>query len=507
MGTYSVKNLLIRADGNSQIGTGHVMRCLALAQAWQEAQDTAHFVLANPMPALEARLLAEGMPIYHITTPPGSSGDAEQTVTLAQQIKTEWLIVDGYHFDTAYQQAVKAAGLRLLFIDDYGHANHYHADLVLNQNIYANESIYANRKADTRLLLGPRYALLRCEFWPWRNWRREIPAVARKVLVTLGGTDSDNVTRKVIQALSQIQLEAWEAVVVVGGSNPHWDTLQAAVAHSTPAIRLERNVKEMPSLMAWADLAISAGGSTCLELAFMGLPNLILILADNQQLVAKGLDTVGVSINLGDAVNLAPIVLAQALTEMALAPEQRAVMARRGQELVDGFGAARIVREMQNHNKLALRPVQADDCHLIWEWVNDPATRANSFSTAPIPWERHRNWFMTKLADPQSRFYLALDSVAAPIGQIRYQIEGQTAVVSVSLAPNQRGRGYSDQIIQLASQQIFENTAVKLIHAYIKPDNVASIRAFTKAGFVSGGTTEMEGHSALHFVLRKGVSL
>jgi RimJ/RimL family protein N-acetyltransferase len=162
----------------------------------------------------------------------------------------------------------------------------------------------------------------------------------------------------------------------------------------------------------------------------------------------------------------------------------------------------RIVQEMQSYG-LTLRPVQADDCHLIWQWANDSTTRASSFSTQPISWERHLAWFTTKLADPQSRYYLALDATATPIGQIRYQIDGQFATVSVSLAPDQRGRGYGHQIIWLASQQLFENTSVKLIHAYVKPDNIASMRAFTRAGFTDNGITEMRGHSAVHFVLRK----
>ena len=132
--------------------------------------------------------------------------------------------------------------------------------------------MYANREAHTRLLLGTRYVLLRREFWPWRGWRREIPAVARKVLVTLGGGDPDNVTLKVIRALAQVEIEGLEAVVVVGPANPHLEELQAAVKDTPHPIRLESNVTNMPELMAWADVAITAGGSTCWETAFMGLP-------------------------------------------------------------------------------------------------------------------------------------------------------------------------------------------------------------------------------------------
>lgn len=497
-----MKPLLIRADASTQIGTGHVMRCLALAQAWQDAGGTAYFIVANFTPAIETRLCNEGFNVHYLNTQSGSADDAEQTIILARQIKATWVVVDGYHFGAAYQQAMKQAGLRLLVLDDYGHANHYYADLVLNQNIYTEASLYVNREPYTNLLLGTQYALLRREFWPWRGWRREIEPVAHKVLVTLGGADPDNVTLKVIQALGQPRFEDLEAVVAVGNSNPHWETLLAAVKQAKLAIRLERNVTNMPELMAWADMAISAGGSTCWELAFMGLPHLILILADNQQKTAMGLDSAKAAINLGDAAILSSVDVANALTELVSRSERWIVCAQRGQELVDGYGSARVVQQMNIH-ALTLRPVQFEDNHLIWEWANDPATRLNSFSSELITWESHLVWFKAKLADPQHVFYLALDAAATPIGQIRYKLNGQQAVVSMSLALNQRGHGYGSQVIRLASERIFEEGIIKQIHAYVKPANLASIQAFTKAGFVNEGLIEIEGCQALHLVRQK----
>ncbi|MCK6626368.1 MAG: UDP-2,4-diacetamido-2,4,6-trideoxy-beta-L-altropyranose hydrolase [Anaerolineae bacterium] len=494
-------HLLIRADGNSTIGAGHLMRCLALGQAWQEAGGTVNFAVTKAPPALEKRLCQETMGVNQLTELPGSPQDAMQTISLAQKLNAKWVVVDGYHFDAAYQQALKQADLRLLVVDDYGHASHYSADLVLNQNMYAHESLYTSREPFTQLLLGSKYVLLRREFWSWRGWRREIAPLARKVLVTLGGADPDNVTLKVIQALRQTKLEGLQAVVVVGSSNPHWETLRAAVGHSSPSFRLERDVTDMPALMAWADLAISAGGSTCWELAFMGLPSLVLILADNQRRVAEGLDAAGVAFNLGHPTNLSPAALANALHALAHQAEQRTVSARRGQELIDGCGAARVAQQMRTCD-LTFRPVQAEDCRLIWEWANDPSTRANSFSSEPISWEAHLTWFKAKLADPQCRFYLVL-AAGEPAGQIRYQLEGEEAVVSVGLAPNQRGRGYGSQIIRLVSQQLLANGVTRLIHAYVKPDNAASLGAFSKAGFVAQGVTEIQGSQAIPLVLRR----
>ncbi|NEO02722.1 MAG: UDP-2,4-diacetamido-2,4,6-trideoxy-beta-L-altropyranose hydrolase, partial [Moorea sp. SIO3I7] len=157
----------------------------------------------------------------------------------------------------------------------------------------------------------------------------------------------DNVTLKVIQALQQVKVEGLEAVVVVGGSNPNYEQLQAAVHDSGTAITLKYNVKNMPELMAWADIAIAAGGSTGWELAFMGLPGIILIVAKNQEEVASKLSELGVVTNFGwhHLVNKSDI--SEALTYLCISSEQRGLMSQAGIETVDGYGGSRVISFMK----------------------------------------------------------------------------------------------------------------------------------------------------------------
>ncbi|NEO67394.1 MAG: UDP-2,4-diacetamido-2,4,6-trideoxy-beta-L-altropyranose hydrolase, partial [Moorea sp. SIO4G2] len=257
---------------------------------------------------------------------------------------------DGYHFGSDYQRVIKDAGLRLLFIDDYGHAAHYWADLVLNQNVYAHEGLYAKRESYTQLLLGTQYTLLRKEFWPWQGWQRQIPTVARKVLVTLGGADPDNVTLKVIQALQQVKIERLEAVVVVGGSNPHYEQLQAAVHDSGAAITLKYNVTNMPELMAWADVGISGGGSTTWEMAFMGTPNLVITLTDSQKMSVKNLHSIQVCIDLGWHEDVSRVQIAESLKQLLLTSNLRIILIEKGHSLIDGQGSSRVVYRIINVN-------------------------------------------------------------------------------------------------------------------------------------------------------------
>ena len=340
--------LVIRANASTQIGTGHVMRCLALAQAWQDKGGEAIFVLAsNKSSALGNRLLSEGMQVVYLLVETGSDEDANQTVDFAQKFNAQWIVVDGYHFGAKYQKVIKDFGIRLLVFDDYGHAEHYYADIVLNQNIAVHsEDLYHSREAYTHLFLGTKYALLRREFWQWRDWQRAINPIARKLLVTLGGSDPENVTLKVIQALDRLNRDDLEVIVVIGGSNPHYEVLQKEVTDSRLSISLQRNVSNMPELIAWADLAIAAGGSTNWELAFMGLPSLVITIADNQKAIAAELDRQGVIINLGWHQDVTIDKIGVAVQKLIGDHDKRETMSKEGQKLVDGNGTRRVVSSM-----------------------------------------------------------------------------------------------------------------------------------------------------------------
>ena len=343
-----IKNLVIRADASVQIGTGHVMRCFALAQVWQEQGGQAIFVFANKSAALEDRLLLEGMQVIYLSVEAGSSEDAKQTGDFARKFNTQWIVVDGYQFGTEYQKNIKNFGLNLLFIDDYGHADHYYADLVLNQNISANIDLYPSREIYTKLLLGTQYILLRREFWQWRGWQRETKAIANNLLITLGGSDPDNVTLKVLQALRLIRSNNLEIIIVIGGSNPHFEILQNKIADSNLIISLKQNVQNMPELMAWADIAIAAGGSTSWELAFMGLPSLVISLADNQIAIAEKLNIHQIIDYLGWHEHIQIKQVSQAVQDFIGDCAKREQMSLKGRKLVNGNGLQLVIAEMSN---------------------------------------------------------------------------------------------------------------------------------------------------------------
>jgi UDP-2,4-diacetamido-2,4,6-trideoxy-beta-L-altropyranose hydrolase len=341
-----MRNLLIRADASPHIGTGHVMRCLALAQAWQLRGGDAVFVTHCSSNGLRRRLSDEGFKIVALKRPYPDPGDWKASSNVLAAHPGAWVVLDGYHLDSAYQRLVKEAGHPVLVIDDMAHLDYYYGDLLLNQNIHAEQLKYSCGP-HTRLLLGTRYVLLRREFWPWDGWQRKISQVANRVLVTLGGADRDNQTLKVIQALRQVEVSDLEATVVVGVDNPHLGELEATTRYSPFEIRFLHNASNMPALMAGVDVAVSSGGTTCWELAFMGLPFLTMVIAPNQKEIAESLAKTGIALNCGWFSSCSPEDLAENLTAMIKDSGLRKCFSQRGKKLVDGQGSARILDLME----------------------------------------------------------------------------------------------------------------------------------------------------------------
>jgi UDP-2,4-diacetamido-2,4,6-trideoxy-beta-L-altropyranose hydrolase len=291
--------------------------------------------------------LKESVETSTISAPPGTEEDVSQTIELARQLAAAWVVVDGYQFGADYQRTLKSAGFKILFLDDYGHAGDYCADLLLNQNVSADESAYERREPYTRLLLGPRYCLLRREFNGWRGWRRQVAPSGHRVLVTMGGSDPENVTERAVAALNLIEDDKLEATVVVGGSNARSELLERTVAgFGKKKIVVRRDVSNMAELMEWADVAVSGAGSTCWEMCQLGLPALLFDLAENQTPVARELDRRGCSIHLGGPREVSSDELAGRIERLLRSREDREAMSLRCQDLVDGEGATRVVAAM-----------------------------------------------------------------------------------------------------------------------------------------------------------------
>lgn len=497
--------LIIRADASVSMGTGHIMRMIALAQAWQDQGGKAIFLTAEITPALEARLKEEGFSLEKIHATPGSAEDLDATCAQitshsSQSNASIPVALDGYQFDADFQLGLKNAGCRLLVMDDYGHADFYHADWILNQNISAKEGFYQNRSSDSKLLLGTKYALLRREFLKYQGWKREIPEIAKNVLVTLGGADPENITQCVVEALSNFDIEAR---IVVESSNPHLLKLRQRVSELSlkPAhFELIENAKNMPELMAWADLAIAAWGSTTWELAFMGLPSLFVILEENQVSLARQLEKVGFGICLGKNEELEIQELIMQITNLKNQYLVRKEFSRKGRELVEGNGASLVTLELCQY-PLKYRIATLDDIYLLWDWVNDPEVRSSAFNSSPIPFDEHVKWYKSKLEDKNCNILIICNYLNEPIGQVRFEFYGKDAIVDFSVSKKYRGKGYSKEVLKIGINSLSEKGKGYCVKAYVKKDNIKSQKVFKALGFLSGGEVTINGFQSLSYFL------
>ncbi len=353
--------IVLRADAGPSIGIGHAMRCLALGQAWRDRSARVVFATREGAPGVEAKMRAEGIEVLRVADL-GGAQSLRELGRLALEVRAAWTVVDGAPVE-GLVEALHGVGCRLAMIDDEGAACSGRPDAIVNQNSYAAPALYDDCAAATRLLLGPTYALLRREFRGRPSWQREVPAVGRKVLVSLGGSDPDNATSLVLLALEGVGIDLLDVRVVVGASSPHAEAVVRQAAESRVCIRVEHDTTRMAELMAWADVAVSSGGSTVWELAFMGLPSLVGSIAPDQRTLVGSSPFFD---SLGPFASLTPQTLALALRNLLLDRARRLEQSSRARAVVDGRGCERVLSELSEIDRTAhARHSEPTDTHEV----------------------------------------------------------------------------------------------------------------------------------------------
>lgn len=328
-----------RADASLEIGSGHVMRCLTLADALQAQGAQCHFLCREHPGHLCELIEARGYPVHRLPQEARDTNTAVTSVTepkldhahwlgaswdedaaaclpLLAELAPAWLVVDHYALDHRWETTVldrlPNSRPRLLVIDDLADRRHI-ADLLLDQNLGRQAEDYRGLVPEgCQVLAGPRYALLRPEFREWREAslsRRAREPGLRRLLINLGGVDKDNVTGQVLDALITCDLPENLQISVVMGASAPWRESVTAQARTMPwPTEVVANVSDMARRMAEADLAIGAAGSTSWERCCLGLPTLMVVLADNQKEVASYLNELGAAKLIGAPLDISRVL-------------------------------------------------------------------------------------------------------------------------------------------------------------------------------------------------------
>jgi UDP-2,4-diacetamido-2,4,6-trideoxy-beta-L-altropyranose hydrolase len=332
------QSLIIRADADVAIGTGHVMRCLALAQAWKDSGGQV-LLLSHQLPgSIEGRFRSEGFQVLAVAAEPGGAEDARQTATASRELGASWTAVDGDRFGADFLLHLKQAGSRILLVDDFARREKIPADLIVNPNPTARNESYGGR-GNGKLLLGIPYTLLRREFLEAEK-KSTVATVARKVLISMGGSDPDDLTLRSGRALEAES--RFELTAIVGPSYPNVERLKQKLTRTA----VVNDPPNLPEIMSRCDIAVIAAGGTLWELLSLGCPVVSYGRNFVQADVVSELGRKGAVIDMGRADRFNAEGLARAVVALAESAEERGRMSRAGQKLVDGGGAERVCRAL-----------------------------------------------------------------------------------------------------------------------------------------------------------------
>lgn len=466
--------VVLRADGSSVRGMGHLVRTLAIADALR-ARGVDCVLLSVDDPALEV-VERSGIPIERLTgaEPPGFLG---ATLTALERLAPDVVVVDSYDVDEAQRNAMGSVARFVVRIDD-GRGGSATDEVVLNGNVYGDEAPYNGAR---RSLLGPRYAPLRAAFA-----RVSEPEHRSGIVVTMGGADPPGATLRIADALAAV---AEPLTLVIGPRFQHAAALEAW--HGLhPKVRILRDpaVTALRDAFASAALAVAAGGTTVLELAACRTPAVLVTIADNQLEVARAFEERGGAVRAGPFSDFDSGRLTTLVTGLLAAPARLAAMRDAMKTLVDGRGAERVAMDILEEwavsdDLVRLRRATAADSRRVWAWRNDDVTRAQSISTDEVPWSTHEAWFERAMADPTRRLFIA-EAKAGAVGVVRLDLAEDEAEVNINLAPEARGHGFGPRILKKAVAYAEAGLGLARVVARIKKGNAASLSAFEKAGFV-----------------------
>ena len=483
-------NVLFRTDASGQIGGGHMMRCLAIARALRDAGHRVAFVMARLQPDWAQAVKKDGFQLYPVSPaacepdPDGPnhqhwlsapwSDDAAATGRAIQDFAADWLIWDHYGLDARWVNAVRqCSNVRCVMAVDDLDDRALGSDFVLDQTRLDRTHRVHPALAS---LSGPEFATLRPEFAELRPSSMDqcdVGLPGAHVLVTLGLADSAALVPTIADVLARI--EGVSADIVMG---QHAQTLPAvaAICARYPHLVLHIDTPDMAALMRRADLCIGAGGMTSWERCSLGLGTLLVPVAENQQQVAEALERAG-------AAQVLPLRLARDPKQIRAAVDRALVaapdMARAAYALCDGKGTARVIDILSG----GLRPVTADDAHLLFEWRNQPHIRAASLNTVPLDWNAHIAWVNTAAKQQHGAWWVYSEG-GRPLGHVNARpSQGGVWRWGFYIGAPDAPKGAGQRMLARALGALFARTDCLAIEAEVRADNPRSVALHHRLGF------------------------
>jgi UDP-2,4-diacetamido-2,4,6-trideoxy-beta-L-altropyranose hydrolase len=501
--------VLFRADASFQIGSGHVIRCITLAKALRERGAECRFVFRDHEGNLSEYARKQG---FHVdllpvtddaeTTRGGGKGvtpygqwlgatqerDAGETIQCLSGTSMDWVIVDHYGIDSQWESRLRQYTKRILVIDDLAN-RHHDCDVLLDQNLIKDFQCRYDALVPENCakLLGPEYAILQAEYSDLHTRTPPRLGPVSRILVYFGAADVNNLTALTLEALGDPRFEAIDIDVVVNPQSPNYDQV-CRVTTGNSRIHIHEDLPSLAPLMVKADLAIGAAGATSWERCCMGLPAVVVTLAENQVPLAEELHELKVVSWIGESSTLTVEVIRDAVEGYVVDERKVEDCSLICSRIIDGKGADRLANllSIDSTTELTARRASLSDEALILSWANDRLVRGSGFNPEPIIPEVHRKWFYNRLRNVDGCFFFIVStSINLPLGQVRFECNKEAWEIHYSLSPVARGRGLGVKLIQTALSEFRKFVRGVPIFGRVKLENIASQKVLESLGFES----------------------
>ena len=453
--------IIFRADASPQVGYGHFIRSLALADMLKNDFDI-YFATVD---ATDCQLKELSTVCRHLPLKQDTHFENFLSLLTGEEI----VVLDNYFFTTEYQREIKSKGCKLICIDDI-QDRHYVADIVINHGV--DNPTGFSKEPYTQLCLGTRYLLLRSGFLSARQ-TVGLNATNNNLFICMGGADPQNYTLNVLQELVKNRSN-YHCHVVIGNAYGHTKELESFAEETTFPVQIyqQLNEQELISLMQQCAQAVCSPSTVSLEYLSVTSGTLYLIqTADNQKNIYHLLTSNELAFDFNEVC-----------TGNACHPDPLKRELFFDQNVKNRF--IQMFRSLQKETACLLRRTQLSDMDIYFNWANDTETRNQSINTQPIPYEQHVDWFHHKLADSES-ICLVMERNQTLLGQIRFDIhESGNALISYSVDKNHRGKGYGFTLVRSGLESfVKEHPHTSVFEAWVNSGNIASCRIFEKLSF------------------------
>lgn len=482
--------IIIITEGSSKIGFGHVTRCLSIYQAFEEKGCSVKFIV-NGDSTISSLLDNTEHEIFNWL---------DDTSKLFESLKrTDIVIIDSYLASRALYTRISDSVSLSVYIDDNQRIN-YPKGIVVNGSINAEKLEYPHSD-EIEYLLGSQYIPLRRPFWD--VGLKKINQSINNVMVTFGGDDLRNLTPLILETLTT-HFSNLKKTVIIGKGFENVSVIENLKDEQTELIYYP-DAEKMVDVMFESDIAISAAGQTLYELARVGLPTIAIGVAHNQIHNLENWGKAGFVEVAGfwDDENLDHCIMEK--IEILQDKNLRMEMCYNGRKSVTGQGAIKIVKHCLNQyysEKLSLRPLEYGDIDNVFELSNEDEVRKYSFEQDKIRFEDHKLWFNNKIEDSEDLFLVInVDEVFA--GQVRFDFDGESATISISIKSPFRGFGLGNIFLQKSIQYLkIKFPYIKIIKAYIKENNKKSLKLFENMGFEYSQKVVIKNNDALEYLYK-----